>query len=55
MSIVGGTRNRTPGAGPGPGPSNGGRNRDSSQRERDDVSRLSEGLEPMHIDEQIRK
>ncbi|EAT79567.2 hypothetical protein SNOG_13240 [Parastagonospora nodorum SN15] len=57
--MVGGTRNRTlsagpgPGPGPGPGTSNGGRNRDSSQRERDDVSRLSEGLEPMHIDEQI--
>lgn len=51
--MVGGMRNRTLSAGPDPG--DGGRNSNGSQRERDDVSRLSEGLEPMHIDEQIRK
>ena len=51
--MVGGTCNCTLSAGPGPG--SGGRNRDSSRRERDDVSRLSEGLDPIHIDEQIRK
>ncbi|KAH4354345.1 hypothetical protein HBH97_250750 [Parastagonospora nodorum] len=51
--MVGDMHNRTLSAGTGPG--SGGRNRDSSRRERDDVSRLSEGLDPIHIDEQIRK
>ncbi|KAH3954238.1 hypothetical protein HBH98_251920 [Parastagonospora nodorum] len=49
--MVGDMHNRTLSAGTGPG--SGGRNRDSSRRERDDVSRLSEGLDPIHIDEQI--